>query len=126
MRIAIFENEYDTVEMAFKYLNKKFYGNAIQFDNFPSSDSYPNLNTLVNYNLIIIDLDLSAQSTLDGFGLIRKIEQTVPEPHNILILTGQNLDVKYEDKNGLKKKYPILEKPVNFKKLRTKFLELGI
>lgn len=126
MKIAIFENEFDTVEMAFKYLNKKYYNNNILFENYPRSDSFADLTKIDEYDLIIIDLDLSSQSKLDGFGLIRKIEQSIPAPHRILILTGQNLTANYNVENGLKVKYPVLEKPINFNKLHSKFQELGI
>ncbi|MFK7000741.1 response regulator [Flavobacterium oreochromis] len=126
MKIAIFENEYDTVEMAFKYLNKKYYNNAIIFENYPRSESFSDLTKLVEYDLVIIDLDLSSQSKLDGFGLIRKIENTINQPYKLLIFTGQNLDNDYHTQNGLKNKYPILEKPVNYNKLYNKFQELGI
>jgi len=41
-------------------------------------------------------------------------------------MTGQELDSNYSEQNGLAKVYPILEKPVNFNKLRAEFLKLGI
>lgn len=126
MKIAIFENEYDTVEMAFKYLNKKYYNNSIVFENYPRSDSFLEIVRLTEYDLIIIDLDLSSQSKLDGFGLIKKIESSIPAPHKILILTGQNLSEDYNTENGLRLKYPVLEKPMNFNKLHKKFQDLGI
>lgn len=126
MRIAIFENEYDTVEVAFKYMNKKFYNNSLIFENYPRSDSFPELKKLVDYSLIVIDLDLSSHSKLDGFGLIRKIESMLPPPHKILILTGQSLTTNYHQENRLKAKYPVLEKPMNFAKLHLKFTELGV
>lgn len=126
MKIAIFENEYDTIEMAFKYLNKKYYNNSIVFENYPRSDSFVEITKLNEYDLIIVDLDLSSQSKLDGFGLIKKIENSIPPPHKILILTGQNLSENYDEENGLKLKYPVLEKPMNFNKLHKKFQDLGI
>jgi DNA-binding response OmpR family regulator len=126
MKIAVFENEYDTVEVAFRYLNKKYYNNTIIFENYPRSDSFQDVIKLADYDLIIIDLDLSSQSKLDGFGLIRKIEASFPEPHKILILTGQNLTENYHIENGLKIKYPVLEKPMNYNKLYKKFIALGI
>lgn len=126
MKIAIFENEFDTIEMAFKYLNKKYYNNSIQFENFPRSDSFTDLTKISEYTLVIIDLDLSSYSKLDGFGLIRKIEQSIEIPQKILILTGQNLTSNYDVLNGLKRKYPVLEKPINFNKLYSKFQELEI
>lgn len=126
MKIAIFENEYDTVEIAFKYLNKKYFNMSLQLENYPSSDSFSDLKKLQDYTLIIIDIDLSSQSTLDGFGLIKKIERALVEPYKILILTGQALSENYEIENGLVKKYPVLEKPINYNKLNVQFDKLGI
>lgn len=126
MKIAIFENEYDTLEIAFKYLNKKYFNQSLKLENYPSSDSFSDLKKLQDFSLIIIDIDLSSQSTLDGFGLIKKIEKTLEEPYKILILTGQALSENYDIENGLSKKYPVLEKPINYNKLNTQFEKLGI
>lgn len=126
MKIAIFENEFDTLEMAFKYLNKKYYNNSLVFENYPRSDSFTDLKKLENYELIIMDLDLSSQSTLDGFGLIREIEKISDKENKVLILTGQVLPENYNIENNLKRKYPILEKPINFNKLHEQFKLLGI
>jgi DNA-binding response OmpR family regulator len=126
MKIAIFENEYDTVEIAFKYLNKKYFNLSLKLENYPSSDSFSDLKNLQDYSLIIVDIDLSSQSTLDGFGLIKKIEKTLIEPYKILILTGQALSENYDIENGLSKKYTVLEKPINYNKLNVQFEKLGI
>jgi len=126
MKIAIFENEYDTLENSFLYLNNKFYSDRLEFKNFTRSQNLEDIQLIASYSLIIIDIDLSAQSELDGFGLIRKIELEVPLHPSILIMTGQELDSNYSEQNGLAKVYPILEKPVNFNKLRAEFLKLGI
>lgn len=126
MEIAIFENEFDTLEVAFKYLNKKFYDKKLKFINFPRSQSIEEFSDIENYSLVIIDIDLSAQSELDGFGLIRKIESEIKNIPKILILTGQELDENYVEENNLSRKYPILEKPVNYKKIKLEFDKLNI
>lgn len=126
MKIAVFENEYDTVEIAFKYLNKKYYDNKITFENYPRSDNFPDIHKIDEYKLVIIDLDLSSQSKLDGFGLIRQIEQSFQDEIPILILTGQNLSASFSIENKLRFKYPVLEKPINYNKLHEKFQELNI
>lgn len=124
MKIAIFENEFDTLEVAFKYLSKKHYNNSLSIKNYPRSQSVQSLEELKDYDLIIIDLDLSSLSDLDGFGLIRKIENEVINIPKVLILTGQDLEDNFDKINGLRVKYPVLEKPVNYKKLKAKFDEL--
>ena len=126
MRIAIFENEYETIENAFKYLNMKYYGNSLTFTNYPRSNSINNVTELSPFNLVIIDLDLSSASELDGFGLIKKIERDPTTIPNILILTGQQLSEDYAKDQGLQKNYPVLEKPINYNKLYAKFKEIGL
>tara|TARA_R110001592_G_scaffold328258_1_gene609740 strand:- start:227 stop:616 length:390 start_codon:yes stop_codon:yes gene_type:complete len=128
MKIAIFENEYDTIEVAFKYTNKKYYNGLLDITNFPRSQSFKNkISDLNNYDLIIIDLDLSSNSELDGFGLIKEIEKEFGIAHpKMLILTGQDLEENFHLTNHLNYTYPVLEKPINYQKLKNKFDEMGI
>jgi DNA-binding response OmpR family regulator len=126
MKIAIFENEYDTLEMAFNYANKKYYSNKLIYEIFPRSQDFNDLSLISNYGLIIIDIDLSAMSILDGFGLIKKIESTLQETPKILIMTGQALGPNYHLENGLKYKYPVLVKSVNYNKIKKEFDKLNI
>lgn len=126
MKIAIFENEYDTLEMAFNYANKKYYNNRLKFINYPRSQDLKDLNQIKEFDLIIVDIDLSSMSDLDGFGLIKSIENTLEEKPRILIMTGQALDENFHTDNNLKYKYPILEKSVNFNKIKKEFDKLGI
>ncbi len=126
MKIAIFENEYDTLEMAFEYANKKYYGGNLIFENYPRSQDFKNLNDLCHYKLVIIDIDLSSMSELDGFGLIKKIENKLDFQPQILIMTGQALNDNYHEEHHLKNKYPILEKSVNFNKIKKVFDSLDI
>lgn len=126
MKIAIFENEFDTLEVAFNYTNKKYYQNKLVFKNFPRSQDFKNFDDIINFELIIIDLDLSSYSELDGFGLIKKIEEKIDGKANILILTGQVLNDDYHIENKLKHNYPILVKSINYNKLKNKFDQLGV
>ena len=126
MKIAIFENEYDTLEMAFSYANKKYYSNKLKFEVFPRSQDFKNLENLNEYGLIIIDIDLSSMSELDGFGLIKKIEHTLQGIPKILLMTGQALNENYHIENGIKNKYPVLVKSVNFNKIKNEFDKLEI
>lgn len=126
MKIAIFENEYDTLEMAFNYANKKYYSNRLIYEVFPRSQDFVDLTKITEYGLTIIDIDLSSMSILDGFGLIKKIEETIQEIPKILIMTGQALGDNYHNENGLKHKYPILVKSVNYNKIKSEFDKLNI
>lgn len=126
MKIVIFENEFVAIENTFRYLNKKKFGNKLIIDDYPRSQSISNTKKLLDYDLIIIDIDLSSKSELDGYGLIRKIESELGESSPpILILTGQEIPKDYANANNLSKEYDVLEKPINFNKLEvaiSKFL----
>lgn len=120
LNIAIFENEYIEIEGAFQYLNIKHFDDLIKYKVYPSSQSIEEIKHLEEFDLVIIDIDLSSKSELDGFGLIRKIEAELDEVPEILILTGHEISSGYEKNYGIKA-YPFIEKPVNFKKLMRHF-----
>ena len=122
-KIAIFENEHVEVEGAFEYLNyKDHYNGKLEWEFFVSSQDVGDLQKLKNYELVIVDISLSANSELDGFSLIDKIEKEVIPPPNILIITGQEISEGYEKEYGIKA-YPFVEKPLNFKKLKAALTE---
>ncbi len=92
MKIAIFENEYDSVKGAFLAANAINFDSSFEIDNFPSSQSIP-LDQVVNYDVIFIDIDLSSKSLLDGYSLIQKLQaisKGVKINEKIVILTGNN------------------------------------
>lgn len=118
MNIIIFENEFYSIENTFKYLNSTVFKGKLSVTDYPQSQSIDNLELLRNYDLIIIDLDLSTKSTHDGYGLIREIEKKIPnDTPPILILTGQDVPENFVQIHGLKKEYDFLKKPINFRKL---------
>ena len=118
MKILVFENEFVAIENSFKYLDKKVFNEKLEVVNYPRSQNLSNTKDLLDFDLIIIDLDLSSQSKLDGYGLIRKIEKELGKKSPpILILTGQEVPSNYVEANNLSKKYEILEKPINFQQL---------
>jgi DNA-binding response OmpR family regulator len=126
MKIAIFENEYDTLEMAFNYANKKYYSNKLEYENFARSQDFDDMGRISEYGLIIVDIDLSSMSEQDGFGLIKRIESAIEKKPKILIMTGQALGADYHEENGLRYKYPVLVKSINFNKIKAEFDKLDI
>lgn len=111
-RIAVFENEKSTVEGAFKVFNILYYNSQLDIKYFPSSQDGEPFSQLSSYDAIIVDIELSIKSKLDGFNLINSILPIVGKD-KILIMTGFS---KTEDKlreYGLPN-IPILPKPVTF------------
>jgi DNA-binding response OmpR family regulator len=115
MKILIFENEYDSLANSFKYMNNKYYSNSLILTNYARSQQLEQVNNVSQYDLILVDLDLSAQSELDGFGLIRKIENEATSIPYISILTGQQVLEDFQTIHNLQRKYEVIEKPINFK-----------
>ena len=118
--IAIFENEQAEIEGAFEYLNLKYYNGGLDYKFFPSSQSFGDLEALKAYDLVIVDIDLSSKSELDGFRLIQRIENTVSPVPNILIITGHAIEKGFETQYGIRP-YRFLEKPLNFRNLKSEF-----
>jgi len=122
-KIAIFENEHIEVEGAFEYLNYKDHFNGkLNWKFFVSSQEIGDLQKLKEYHIVVIDISLSSNSKLDGFALIEKIEKEISPIPNIIIVTGQEISEGYEKEYGIKP-HPFVEKPLNFKKLKTALLE---
>lgn len=115
MKIAIFENEYPSVEGAFKAANLIEFNNQLELRVFPSSQDAI-FHDLKNYDAIFVDIDLSTKSQLDGFGVILKIAELDKKMTNrIVILTGNSridelLQERGIDGDGIQ----IIIKPTNF------------
>ena len=89
MKIAIFENERSEVDGIFRYLNtKSYFDGKLQVEYFPSSQDFADLKNLGQWDLVFVDIDLSANSELDGYGLISQIYEVLPSPPVIAIITG--------------------------------------
>lgn len=87
MKIAVFENEYESVRGAFEASNLISFNNQLKITPFPSSQSFDN-QSADDYSVIFIDIDLSAKSQLDGFSLIRSFFSDCL--NKVVILTGNN------------------------------------
>lgn len=109
-KVAVFENEYQLVDTIFDTTNFYYFNNSFDFDYFPSSQSLKPFDKIKEYPIVIVDIDLSQKSDLDGYALISKLNALESKP-TIIILTGHS---KVE--NILKEKelplFPIITKPL--------------
>ena len=118
MKIAIFENEYPSVEGAFNAANLIEFNNQLELKVFSSSQDAI-FHELKEYDVIFVDIDLSAKSQLDGFGVIHKINELDNNLTNrVVILTGNSkieeiLSERGINRNGIQ----IIIKPTNFKEI---------
>lgn len=90
MKIAVFENEYQSVSGSFSAANLLNFEGSLEITVFPSSQS-ADLKEIVHYAVIFIDIDLSSKSDLDGYSLINELKKIDTNINSkIVILTGNN------------------------------------
>lgn len=90
MKIAIFENEYQSVSGAFNAANLLNFNNELEIKVYASSQSAL-LNDIIKYDVIFIDIDLSTKSDMDGYSLIQELKRFDTNINRkIAILTGNN------------------------------------
>lgn len=90
MKVAIFENEYESVRGAFETSNFLSFDSKLEFSIFPSSQA-ADFSQIGQFAAIFIDVDLSSKSDKDGFGVIRQIEAVDSSLlSKVIILTGNN------------------------------------
>jgi len=123
-KLAIFENEKVEVEGVFNYINisDKFNG-ELECKYFARSQDISDLSLLSDFDLIIVDIDLSFFSELDGYGLIKQIESTINPTPNMLIMTGHEIQKGYNEAHNIKE-HPFIKKPLNFVRVISKLNEL--
>ncbi|SHJ20867.1 response regulator [Flavobacterium terrae] len=116
MKILIFENEFFKVENAFNYVNERYFNGNLEFTILPKSQDLVNLSDMSKYDYIFLDISLAKKSDLDGFGILKKIEEENISIKKLTILTG-NGDIKNKLRELGLKDYPVLLKPVVFSQL---------
>lgn len=123
MEIAIFENEYESVRIAFETANFIYFDNKIEFVIFPSSQS-SNVADFSKFKVIFIDIDLSSKSNLDGYALIEKIVGIEASlKRRIIILTGNNKINESLISRGLNN-LKIIIKPTDYEEISKNILNI--
>jgi DNA-binding LytR/AlgR family response regulator len=118
MKIAIFENEFESVKGAFDTANLLYFNEGLVITYFPSSQSASNVE-MKEFDVIFIDIDLSSKSELDGFSLINKfIETNKALIGRIVILTGNNkIQEALKARSIDYKLIQIIIKPTNYEEI---------
>lgn len=116
-KVLIFENQIFDIENTFKFINLIKFDNKLDFTYYTTSQELKSFDELNNYDLIIIDIDLSRKSEKDGFGIIKSIEEYDDKILNkSFILTGST-KIEEKLKEYKLKQIPVLTKPVETEKL---------
>ena len=125
MKIAVFENEYQSVSGAFNTANLLYFDSGLNIQVFPSSQS-ASLSELVNFDVIFIDIDLSSKSELDGYSLIQQLQKLDKNINQkTIILTGNN---KIIESLSLRKinseRISIIIKPTDYEEIANEILKI--
>lgn len=95
-KILIFENQITMIENTFNAINLLTFGGSLDIKYATTSQEIGPIDNVNNYDLIIIDIDLSTQSHKDGFGIIEDIKAYNPTIlSKVFVLTGST---KVEEK----------------------------
>ncbi len=89
MKVLIFENEVYLIENTFKTINLLYFGNTLEIRYARTSQEiYPVVN-ISDYDIIIVDIDLSSKSHKDGIAIIQDINNfDVSLLSKTFVLTG--------------------------------------
>lgn len=117
MKVLIFENEFAYIKTQFDYVNQVYFENIIVFEVLPKSQDLENYSLLANYDYVFVDISLATKSIMDGFGILKKIEELNIDHEKIRILTGNHQIEQGLRDRGLRTDYVILTKPIDFKDL---------
>jgi ActR/RegA family two-component response regulator len=112
MKILIFENMFEEIRLAFESVNQLYFDNDLTWEVYAASQDFDNFENIDDYDYILIDIDLSRKSRLDGYSLINKFLDHIDES-KLIVLTGHTLikeSLKSRDLPELK----ILSKPIDF------------
>jgi DNA-binding LytR/AlgR family response regulator len=126
MKIAVFENEYDSVKGAFEAAKLLDFNSELQIEVFPSSQK-ADFGQIGNFSTIFVDIDLSSKSELDGFSLIQKIK-SIDEKllSRIVILTGNNrIEENLKERELFSKLIQIIIKPTNYEEISKAIRKCG-
>lgn len=118
MKIAIFENEYISIKIAFETANLVNFNSQLNLVVFESSQK-AKLEDILDYDVIFIDIDLSHKSELDGFKLIEKLKELDLEVLNkIVIITGNNqIEKTIKDRDLNLAQIQVIKKPTDYEEL---------
>ena len=116
-KILIIGDEFNEVKNAFEYIKAVYFSGNLEIYNVIKSQEIK-FNELCDYDVIFLDITLAKKSEMDGYGILKKIENEQINVKKIVIMTGNNQISSVLTKRGVKKTYPILTKPIDFNEIK--------
>jgi len=119
MEILIFENEFVYLETAFNYVNDLFFENKLNFKVHAKSQDVKPFVLVLDYDIIIVDISLSVKSILDGYGILKRLEELKFPNENIIVMTGNHKIKESLNEKQLNCDYDIITKPIDINILKS-------
>lgn len=120
MKIAVFENEYESVKIAFEVANEVNFDSNLKIDVFAKTQLC-DLDKIDQYSVIFIDIDLATTSNMDGYSLLNYWKDNSSVLRRVIILTGNNkIKESLEAKNIDPKILELIIKPTNYAEVTEK------
>lgn len=125
MKVAIFENEYPQFKTLFDGFNLIYFKGTLEIQDFKSSQEFGDLSKLNNFDVVIVDIDLSIVSKMDGYQLITEAIRLQIQNPKIMVLTGHH-SMKEKLKERNLPDYPIIPKPLTLASIKNAFNHYGL
>lgn len=118
MKVLIIENEYDSIRPVFNAAEKLILKQELEKVHINKSQDIP-WTDLRSFNAIFIDLSLATRSQQDGYGIIEKFKEKVPEIlSKVAIITGNDMVQNNLKERGLGGcNIQVFEKPLHYKEI---------
>lgn len=117
MKILIIENEFSFIETPFEYVNDIYFDHKLNYTVVTKSQDITPFVSIEEYDMVFLDISLAKSSSLDGFGILKKIKIKGLNVKKLIILTGNHQIKEKLIENGITEIYPILTKPIDFEDL---------
>jgi DNA-binding NtrC family response regulator len=117
MKILIFENEIQGIKESFDDVNFLDFNGRLEFDYYEKSQTFTKFDTLSEYDMAFIDIDLSTKSEKDGYAIIRDLIDNY-DYRKIVVMTGHEVKEKLKCMGW--DFLDILEKPIFLDELKSK------
>lgn len=119
MKVLIFENEREYCESMFLAVDIIYYNKSIEYTWCNTSQESGDITSLNYFDIILVDLELSPQTQLDGYRIIEELIKYF-DKNRIIILTGSSrVSDRLKEKNL--PSFKVLKKPVSIEDIHVKF-----
>lgn len=112
-KVLIIDDEYEQIRAVFEYDNAVYMNNELHITKVEKAQQV-RFEDLPSYNYIFLDIPLAKGSSMDGFGILSKIEKNKIAINKLIILTGNSKKEERMKSKGIKGKYSVTTKPIDF------------